>query len=190
MLVRAALVGVLVLLAACSSTVRSGAAIQPDPVYRETEVRHARPRLNGELFDPSESDPALASAFASADQKAERLVGNTKRDSQFITKFWSEKKRILKAEFGVTWRTPAEMNPQIRYANYGQPMLTDDERSALESLVSSRKQASESIHGMWRGFDGTAWVSTEDRQTDTGRIYRFTGHDTEWTFVHVGVLEY
>jgi hypothetical protein len=43
---------------------------------------------------------------------------------------------------------------------------------------------------MWRGFDGTAWVSTEDRQTDTGRIYRFTGHDTEWTFVHVGVLEY
>jgi hypothetical protein len=134
MLVRAALIGVLVLLAACSSTVRSGAAIQPDPVYRETEVRHARPRLNGELFDPSESDPALASAFASADQKAERLVGNTKRDSQFITKFWSEKKRILKAEFGVTWRTPAEMNPQIRYANYGQPMLTDEERSALESL--------------------------------------------------------
>lgn len=189
MRLRGVLVGVLMLLHACSSAIQPDATIQRDPVFRETEVRHARPRLNGEVFDPSESDPALASAFASADRKAERIVGNTKRDSQFITSFWSEKKRILQVEFGVTWRTPAEMNPQIKYGNYGQPLLTEIERSTLEALVLARKLVSESIRGMSRNFDGGVWVSTTEKPTDTARIYSFTGHDTEWRFVNVGVLE-
>jgi len=141
------------------------------------------------MFDPSESDPELTRTFAITDRKAERLVGNTKRDSGFITQFWSEKKRILQMEYGLTWRTPAEMNPQIRYANYGQPLLTDVERNALNTLVSGRKLESESVHGMGRDFDGMVWVSTKEKQTDTARIYRFTGHDTEWEFLDVGTLE-
>jgi hypothetical protein len=189
MRLRTTLICISTLLGACASAIQSPTTLQLDPVSRETEVRHARPRLNGEIFDPIESDPALASAFADADRKAERIVKNTKRDSLFVTQFWSEKKRILQADYGVTWRTPAEMNPQIEYANYGQPLLTDTERNVLATLVSGRKLDSERIHGMGREFNGDVWVSTTDQETDTARLYRFTGHDTEWSFLSVGTLE-
>jgi hypothetical protein len=185
----AAFAGMFVLLTACPSPAWSGEAIQPDPVYRETELRHARPRLNGEVFDTGESDPALTEVFASADRKAERQVGNTPRDDQFITTFWAAKQRLLESEYGVSWRTPAELNPQIRYANYGQPELTGEERRVLGVHVSDRKQATESIREMFREFDGTVRVSTWEPQTDTVRHYTFVGHDTEWTFVDVGELE-
>jgi hypothetical protein len=98
--------------------------IQPDPVYRETEVRQSRPRLNGEVFDPQESDPALKDNFALVDRKAERVVGNVKRDSKFILHFWDAKKRILKDQFGIQWEAPVELNPGIKYDGYGQPKIT------------------------------------------------------------------
>jgi hypothetical protein len=96
-----------VLLVACETS------ISRDPVYRETEVRQSRPRLLGESFDSQESYPRLKSAFDTADRKAERAVGNVPRDAEFITRFWDAKRRILSREFGITWRTPAELNPQI-----------------------------------------------------------------------------
>lgn len=79
-------------------------AIQPDPIYRETILRHARPRAAGEKFDPQEIDPKLRPAFAAADAAAERRVGNVKRDDRFVFRFWSEKKKILRQKYGIDWK--------------------------------------------------------------------------------------
>jgi hypothetical protein len=170
-------------LAACATD------IQPDPVYRETEIRQARPRLAGEQFDPQESDPALRSAFSAADQKAERAVGNVPRDSTFIVHFWNAKKRILSKEYGISWKTPAEMNPQIRYLSYGQPEVTELEKQSLREKMSERLAPGETVHGMLREFDGIVLVSTHNAATDTSKLYRFTGHDQSWTFLDEGVIE-
>lgn len=130
------------------------ADIQPDPVYRETEVRQSRPRLNGEVFDRQESDPTLKDKFAIADRKAERVVGNVERDSKFILHFWRAKKRILKDQFGIQWTTPAELNPSIKYASYGQPEITETEDRALRALTASRLSgSSEQVRGVDRNFE-------------------------------------
>ena len=174
------LIGLLVVLAA------EAGAIQPDPVYRETEVRQARPRLIGEVFDPGESEPALKGTFATADRKAERAVGNVPRNSEFILHFWKAKKRILNDQFGIQWKTPAELNPNIKYANYGQPKITDTEERSLRAMVAPRLSSrSEDVRGINRSFEGIASVWTRDRQTQQIREYRFAGHDESWTFMEV-----
>jgi len=163
--------------------------IQPEPLYRETEIRQSRPRLAGEKFDPQESNPSLRSAFSAADQEAERAVGNVPRDSIFIFHFWNEKKRILMKEYGISWRTPAEINPQVRYADYGQPEVTELEKQSLREEMVKRLTSGETVHGIAREFDGVVWVSTRNVNTDTNKLYRFTGHDQTWTFLDEGVIE-
>jgi hypothetical protein len=164
--------------------------IQPDPVYRETEVRLSRPMVSGEKFDPQESDPALKEKFTIADRQAERAVGNVERDSEFIFHFWKAKKRILRDQFGIQWKTPAELSPDVAYANYGQPKITNSENHTLRALVAPRlSSASEKIQGIDRSFEGVASVWTRDLQTDQMREYQFVGHDESWKFIQVLELE-
>lgn len=77
--------------------------------------------MAGEQFDPQERDPRLRGMFAAADAKAERAVANVPRDRRFVFRFWTAKKRVLKAKYGISWKTPAEINPTIVYDSYGQP---------------------------------------------------------------------
>jgi hypothetical protein len=164
-------------------------AIQPDPVYRETEIRQARPRLASEQFDPQESNPSLRWAFSFADQKAERAVGNLPRDSEFIFHFWKVKKRILRKDYGISWRTPAEINPQIKYASYGQPEVTEREKQSLREETAKLLAPGEIVRDFSREFEGIAWVSTHNANTDTNKIYRFTGHDQTWALLDEAVIE-
>jgi hypothetical protein len=161
--------------------------IQPDPVYRETEVRQSRPRLNGEVFDPQESNPVLKDKFGLVDRKAERVVGNVPRDSKFILHFWEAKKRILKDQFGIQWKTPVELNPAIKYDDYGQPKITAAEDRTLRALVAPRLSSnSEEVRRVDRSFEGVAEVWTGDRQTQQIGLYTFAGHDDQWTFIEGG----
>jgi len=68
---RLSLLVIPLLAVSCAST---NGEIQPDPIYRETKIRHTRPRLAGEVFDSRESDPAYKEIFAAADKSAERAV--------------------------------------------------------------------------------------------------------------------
>jgi hypothetical protein len=161
--------------------------IQPDPVYHETEVRQSRPRVNGEVFDPQESDPALKDKFALADRKAERVVGNVERNSKFVWHFWEAKKRILKDQFGIQWKTPADLNPIMKYDGYGQPKITAAEDRALRALVAPRlSSSSEEVRSVDRSFEGVAEVWTSERQTQEIGLYTFAGHDDQWTFIEGG----
>jgi hypothetical protein len=163
---------------------------QADPIYRETEIRLSRPRLNGEIFDPQETDPLLKGQFAIADRKAELAVKDIDRDLGFIFQFWDAKQRILRDQFGIHWNTPAELNPSIVYANYGQPNITDAENRALRTLaIPLLSSSSEQMRGVTRSFEGIASVWTRDTQTEQIREYRFTGHDDSWTFIEVSKWE-
>ena len=75
---------------ACSSY-----EIQRDPVFEETKIRNARPKLDREIFDEKEFEAIYRQSFVDADLIAERKVANVKRDENFILEFWQQKKKIL-----------------------------------------------------------------------------------------------
>ena len=141
-------------------------AIQPDPVLRETVIRHAR-QIPREKFDPQEYDPKLCAVFAAADAAAERRVGDVKRNDRFIFQFWSAKKRILRQKYNIDWKTPAELNPQIVYASYGQPKITKREIGDIMPVV--RGRTARPITTIERDFDGkvTVWTKREGNQAKT-----------------------
>jgi len=164
--------------------------IQPDPIYRETVIRHARPRLDGERFDPQEDNPALAEAFASADKKAERSVGNVARDADFVFHFWKAKKRILQEEFGISWKSPADLNPWISYSNYGQPKINDAEFASIKAFVQANLLGrGERVVGASRMFDGDVIAVTFEPDSGIVRHYHLLGHDQKWALVSVGIFE-
>jgi hypothetical protein len=72
--------------------------------------------LYPERCDAQEFDPTLAEAFASARRKVEDILkvkGIEGMGSCFA--YWSELRRILKEEHGITWRSPSELNPNTMY---------------------------------------------------------------------------
>jgi len=76
-------------------------------------------------------------------------MGSVERDSEFIFHFWKAKKRILRDQFGIQWKTPAELSPGVAYANYGQPKITSAENHALRALFAPRlSSASEKIQNI------------------------------------------
>ena len=71
--------------------------------------------LDGLKTDPIESDPEFAAILAEAEAAAERELEAEPKGMGFCHTFWKTMKRILKEEFGVDWRTPAELNPHVRF---------------------------------------------------------------------------
>ncbi len=50
--------------------------------------------------------------------EVERLVESEIGDGGhlgFCHRYWAVKKRILRERFGIAWRSPAELNPHIRF---------------------------------------------------------------------------
>lgn len=163
--------------------------IQPDPIFRETAVRHSRPKDPQEQFDPQEYDPDLQSVFAEADAITERLVGNVPRDENFGAIYWATKKRLLSQEYGIEWQSPAELNPEIAYGRYGQRILTKAEESKIRTVVLSHLESeSAKVPLIQRRFWGEvyAWATSGDE------IYlaELRGHRDEWKVVSVGLVEY
>lgn len=153
-----------VILVACSTVLAS------DPVSHETVTRQRRLRLDGERFDPQESDSRRRRVFAAADAKAERAVANVPRNNQFIFRFWAAKKEILRHHYGITWKTPAELNPTIVYDSYGQPRLTSREISEISPVVKKQiRNPTEKIEFFERDFDGSIYVWTRVGKYERGR---------------------
>jgi hypothetical protein len=159
-------------------------------VYRETEIRQARFKVDGEVFDPQELKHEFKAAFVEADLEAERAVGNVPRNKLFIFKFWEVKKKILKSKYSISWSSPAELNPSIVYENYGQPQITELEKKYLFEIVKQHLvNSSETIFGAYRDYKGTVYVSTRETNSDISRQYTLSGHDNIWSFVSVGIVE-
>ena len=157
-------------------------AIQPDPVWRETVTRHAR-RLPGEKFDPQEYDSALRATFAAADAAAERRVANVKRDDRFIFHFWSAKKQILREKYNIHWKTPAELNPRVAYASYGQPKITQRETHEITPII--RRRTSNQIRSIERDPEGKVRVWTDPGVADESVAFVVRLERGRWKIVDV-----
>lgn len=154
-----------------------------DPIIRETVIRQARPRLAGEQFDHQERDPRLRGMFAAADAEAERAVANVPRNRQFILRFWAAKKKILENKYGISWKTPAEINPTIVYDSYGQPRVTESEIREITPVVQKQiRDSNEKITAFERTFEGIVYVWTRVSEFESGR-YLVQRKGPRWQFV-------
>jgi len=66
--------------------------------------------------DPAEDDPDLATVLLRATLEVDaELAGENRNLMGFCHVFWHTKQRILRERYGVEWRTPVELNPQILF---------------------------------------------------------------------------
>lgn len=79
---------------------------------RYVNIRASRFPLN---HDPIESDPEVQPLFQAAHERVEQLLANEPRRMGFCHLFWRTKKQVLKEEYDIEWRTPAEMNPSVLF---------------------------------------------------------------------------
>lgn len=74
-------------------------------------------RASGLYYDPVEDDPRYAEVFRKIDAEVqEALANHPQRGSMgFVHLVWETKKRILLQKYGIDWKTPAELNPQVMF---------------------------------------------------------------------------
>jgi hypothetical protein len=69
------------------------------------------------LYDPIEDDPEVQPTLRASEQETDELLKEHPRQGQlgFCHIYWGPKKSILKNKYGITWRTPAELNPTVAF---------------------------------------------------------------------------
>ena len=94
----------------------------PRPVDPELERRRELARRTNKrsdpripmLYDPINDDPVYAWAIKEAGQRAkEKMDGPYKMGDCHV--FWRRKKQILREKFDITWYSPRDMNPSVRF---------------------------------------------------------------------------
>jgi hypothetical protein len=66
-------------------------------------------------YDPLEDNEHFAAVIAEANRLAYEEGGDVARGFGGCHLFWKIKKRILKNEFGLDWKSPAELNPYMMF---------------------------------------------------------------------------
>ena len=68
----------------------------------------------GILYDPISDDPVYAWAIKEAGMRASEEVGKP-YEMGSCHLVWRRMKEILSEEFDITWYSPREMNPRVRF---------------------------------------------------------------------------
>jgi hypothetical protein len=65
--------------------------------------------------DPIENDPQYKGVFLKIDVEVKKkLEGHPMQGKLgYCHIFWETKKKILKEKYGIDWKSPAEMNPDV-----------------------------------------------------------------------------
>ena len=68
-------------------------------------------------LDPVEGEDAYLNCRFEVEEKVDELLSSDP-DSPvpFAIRYWMTKKNVLSEDFGIAWKTPAEMNPNIRFS--------------------------------------------------------------------------
>jgi hypothetical protein len=84
---------------------------------RDGQRYGSAPTRNGHRYDPIEDDPKIQVQLKAADEEADQELAQkgVKNKAGSCHVFWEPKKRILREKYGIDWRTPAEMNPEITF---------------------------------------------------------------------------
>ncbi len=72
-------------------------------------------RKDGMRHDPIEDDPKVRAIIEQVDKEVEKLLEHDESAHVYggCHLIWGFKKRILKERYGIEWRNPAEMNPDV-----------------------------------------------------------------------------
>ena len=66
--------------------------------------------------DPLEDDPEIKKIIDVAREEARAILVSQKHPTRgFRPWLWRVQKKILKEKYGIDWKSPAAMNPHIRY---------------------------------------------------------------------------
>lgn len=80
-----------------------------------TEAKEALSKLP--KFDPIEQSEAFQKIRYDLEVRIDQELSDSSDDeTPFFIRYWKCKKRILQKEFGITWKTPAECNPNMRFS--------------------------------------------------------------------------
>lgn len=83
-------------------------------LIREVQVRLNLVNVPGNIkSDLKEYDPRYRRIIEAAGQEADENLAEYPREIGFSHMFWAEKKRILNQKYGINWKTPPEMNPEV-----------------------------------------------------------------------------
>ena len=66
-------------------------------------------------LDAIELAPEHSEVFAAIDDEVEEELKDHPRGLGFVHLFWATKERILKEKYGISWRSPGELNPNILF---------------------------------------------------------------------------
>jgi hypothetical protein len=65
-------------------------------------------------YDPIEDDPKYAAIFRAVNEQVRSRYGSDTEGSS-VREMWEYKKRILRLEYGIAWRSPADLNPCVLF---------------------------------------------------------------------------
>lgn len=73
------------------------------------------PKRNGLYYDPIEDDPEYTAVFeeVAVKVKQSKECNGLENELGGVHCFWDVKKRILKEEYGIIWKSPADLNPGV-----------------------------------------------------------------------------
>lgn len=83
-----------------------------DAERREEALRRLRESFR---HDPLEDDPSFAVVLQAASERAEQELADHPRGIGFCHVFWEKKQEILREQYGLEWKTPAELNPHMTF---------------------------------------------------------------------------
>ena len=65
--------------------------------------------------DAIELEPDHSDVFATIDDEVEKELEGHPRGLGFIHLFWATKEQILKEKYGISWRSPEDLNPNTSF---------------------------------------------------------------------------
>jgi hypothetical protein len=74
-------------------------------------------RFGPEVLDPLENDPRYQDSFKAAEIKTAKSIQRRGIEPGlgYCHIYWETKKKILRRDYKIDWRTPAELNPFTSY---------------------------------------------------------------------------
>ena len=65
--------------------------------------------------DPIEDTAEYKAGIKKVEKELDELLKDKPKGMGFCHIYWYEKKRILKEKYGIEWKSPALMNPRVRF---------------------------------------------------------------------------
>lgn len=85
-----------------------------DPDYSDEEFLEDMEECHQRRHDPVQRTPQWEEIIYDVERECEARLQGVKRQRGYCHKYWSVKKEIL-AQYGIDWKSPARMNPHIKF---------------------------------------------------------------------------